>query len=150
MPSTKLIAATGAFALALIFAGVCLVDTTFHYIPVNGTIIAKTDACFIQDTKHKQSVPTCEEARIVTQPGHPFEGWKVMPATVITYSYVSPVDHALYTGNASREGEASHYAEVGTAWTIYAHKRNAEKSRYLAGWALALQKIISGPPASTL
>ncbi len=148
MPPTKLIVAGGAFAVVLIIGGVSLADTTFHYVPVNGTIIAKTPSCFIRDTKHKENMPSCEEAREITQPGHPYEGWKVMPATMITYSYVSPVDHARHTGSASREGEASYYAEAGTPWIIYAHKESAEKSRYLAGGALALQKIISGQPVS--
>jgi hypothetical protein len=148
MPSIRLIAAAGALALALVIAGAFVADTTFHYMPVNGMIIAKSPSCFIRNLKHKRSVSSCEEARAVTQTGHPYAGWDIMPATVITYSYISPVDHARHSGSAYREGEASFYAEIGPPWIIYAHKEDAEKSRYLAGGALALQKIISGLPAS--
>lgn len=114
-------------------------DLDVNYVPVDGVILSTSVLCHLRKgmenvsdkVTHKAIEVPCNIAELAVQPGQARAGYDVVAETTIIYSYVSPVDKAPHTGATSRRGMVDLGTRAGVHIRIYAHKKDADTSKYV-------------------
>ncbi len=120
-------------------AGWSYIDLSANYTPVTGVITSTSVLCYLQkgDNKvvdkvtHTTIEVPCRIAELAVQPGQARAGFTVMARTTLNYRYLSPVDKAWHSGSTRRKGSPDNWPQLGTRVKIYAHKNQADTSKYV-------------------
>ena len=114
-------------------------DLGANYVPVTAIVTSRSVLCHLQRGNqrvvdrltHETIEVPCNIAEAAVQPGQPRAGYTVKSATTLTYRYISPVNEAWYTGQAQRQGPADAWPKPGSHIRVYAHKKEAETSKFV-------------------